>query len=180
MKRNEEEEKRKGKAKRPGRVKKVLLTILAVLAALIAVTAVSCKVMCIPGEPVTEGFDDSQEKSAASTEAGEPIEAQEALSPADGTLYQSLSASGWDQTGDVYEEVQDGSWYEGDDAVVYEGTDPIELLNSCYAMCHREGSLSSYSVPRDEARAKIESMVEDYHCDLSDEQVEVLTDIFSE
>lgn len=166
--------------KKKHRVRKVLLIILAVLAVLIMVTFTSCKVMSIPSEPVVSNIDDAAEITAAAADEGKPIEALEALNIPKDQLYQSLNGKGWAQTGDVYDEIDDSTWYVNSQPKEFVGTDSHELMGACYDMCHKEGALAYWSAPYDEARAAIQRMSDDYNCNLTDEQVESLTALFVE
>lgn len=171
-------EKKAVEGKKTHRLRKVLLVILAVFAVLILGSFAACKIMSIPGEPVVESFSDAEEQDAAAASAGEPIAAQEALKAPEGEIYQSISSMGWQQTGDVYDPVEDSSWYEGVNGAA---DNEVDLSASgCFDACHRDSALNDYRAPYEEARAAIQRMVDEYGCELTSEEVESFAKMFAE
>lgn len=152
-------------------VRKVLLVLVAVIAAAIVFNVVSCNVEHskpqVPHEAAA-----AREEEAAQRDA-DGIAAYEALSANDGGLYVSDSAVGWDQT------TEDLSGQAQIWDVTYDGDDASQIVSTYCTQCHTDAQLTAWSGTQDEAVAMMESMRDDYGAPLTDEQVQVMADLYA-
>ncbi len=169
------------KAKTPGQRWKhrglVLIRIILIIVVILVLLWTAMKVSYCTGAKEVAGpaasatTRDAQVMESVSSSG---IAAYDTLFDYDG-LYMSTEAFGWAQMGE-----QDFSSQDTANSG-YSGTDLPQIFNAYCMTCHSSTALESYSASADVARAKMESMRDDYNCpDLTDEQIDILTEYYTE
>lgn len=155
--------------------RKVLLVLLVVLMAAIAFNAASCAISRSQPQVPHDYAAVRDAQVANSSSSG--IAAYDILfeNGAPDDLYVNDNAVG---IGESSEDLsgQTQLWDEP-----YDGTDPFKIMSAYCVNCHSKEELGLWRGPEDRAYALVASMRDDFGCGkLTDEQVEVLTDFYTE